>query len=1606
MHNHDSPVPLSDLCDVPCLILLGSPGLGKSTEIRLAANDAKLRGEAADVIPLGRLSGPQELSSRILEGARDKSVAQGVWTIFLDGLDEALPQFAKDHHAIATAFRTLSEARDLSTVKLRITCRTAELPKSIETDLADLWGPKSVQVYELQELDDSDVEEAASQFLPMQAKDFLAQIRQTEVDALTKRPVTLNMLLDVFGRASKLPKQRAQLYREALLASISDRAPANRDLGLNEQTKLIIAARIATASVFSNLSEISATTLTGRRTLSIPEIAGGFEPTPEGSIAVGDAELNEALLTSLFAVAGDSIFVWSHQTFAEFLAAYYLIQHRLSPSKMIDFLRSSPGSRVAPQLREVAAWLASMDGAFFAQLIEEEPDILLRSDIASASPQDREALVRELLVRYERAELHDFDYDSKSRYDQLGHPHLGDQLKPFIEAKDKNIVVRRVAIDIAEASNGAGLDELLVEVALDTSEPYHIRTQAAAAVSKLSNVEARLRLRRLLEPHSSDENDELKGYALRSLWPTYLTVEELLRSITPEKNTSWIGSYASFLSHVEIPTLAEHEIPSALDWIASTLKQDQHRRAFDRVIARILDRVWERAYDPQAIRHLATFILELVASAHYYLLEDSTPSFFTGIRQRTDLRIRLVREIVHQTRDKNWNWLASRFTARLIEDSDLPWLLAEARSPSDSFPAEASVELIVSLTWGRDINELEEVWEVAEESPLLASALQTRFSCDLTSAVSNFEREDYKRRNNKKAREDKERFDAMEAINDRLKKIEAGDFFSWWELNLILLSDERGMFDDFKSDLTQAHVWSALSDSIRDRIVSTSKQYLTQTNPRSSDWLGSNSFSRPAAAAYRAFALLFAADRNAFLSLSPSTWKAWAACIFVSFNTDDEQARRTIVKRAYELAPDMICRCVARLLLKNDSDLTASELTRMLDPCLDERLGLLWWKLFERKRGKKSASSLLFYLASKNDRRARQLIFHEMGRGGSTTSSSQLTTEELVTGISGLLEADTQSAWQKFVSFREHNPDLALNVVRNIAHGAYSDETFITRLGTAELADFFVWTFGQIPPSPEARRGGFRWVSPDNQIEHLRNAALKRLVSLGTSDALSAVQHIATELPSVPWLKYQVLDAQRAVDANTWKSRAPSELIATIALWSPPSSPRSTKAAAAAAAGIAETGALLASSLLEDITPEETIDLPSDPPSMNCRRILLVATEWRSGHGGISTLNRELGLALADLGHQIACLVLNADESEISEAASANVRLITPPSAPGTSPDDIANLLRFYPAQLSAFQPDAVVGHDHITGLAAHHIARHIYAVPYVHFVHTLPEEIEKYKSRGPASKLRGGIKSGIQTDQCRLAQLVVAVGPRIHADFQSRLGWAGVKVIEIAPGLNRKLTKYTADITKPRRSDCLLVARLEDPILKGAPLACRVIKELNTKWTWKPASKRPKLILRGFTEDKFESEVAAIDGIDGAHEYVSYRPYTADEDHIAGDICSASVVIMPSKMEGFGLTALEAIAAGIPTIMTSESGLGELLIRQKIAAINSFVENGIADVIGDANAVAKDWADRIADMLLNIDKAFENAAKLRSALMPILTWERAARTLSMEIEALLSEQS
>jgi len=232
----------------------------------------------------------------------------------------------------------------------------------------------------------------------------------------------------------------------------------------------------------------------------------------------------------------------------------------------------------------------------------------------------------------------------------------------------------------------------------------------------------------------------------------------------------------------------------------------------------------------------------------------------------------------------------------------------------------------------------------------------------------------------------------------------------------------------------------------------------------------------------------------------------------------------------------------------------------------------------------------------------------------------------------------------------------------------------------------------------------------------------------------------------------------------------------------------------------------------------------------------------------------------------------------------------------------------------------------------------------------------------------------------------------------------SNVPVVCLRPGLNRNLLSNKVDLSKPRTPYCLFMGRLEDGDLKGAGLACQMIRTLNLDWPWQAAT-RPRLILRGFDPANLDSEIAAIGGIEDAKPYLVPRPYTPDSETIANDIRSSCVIIMPSKREGFGLVALEGIAAGIPVLVTAESGMGEMLLQNDIAtAIGQSVAEGcVADVDGDIEKIRKDWATRAQKILSDPSKAFASAEQVRLALQPLLSWEKAAEQFSSDIESILT---
>ena len=214
----------------------------------------------------------------------------------------------------------------------------------------------------------------------------------------------------------------------------------------------------------------------------------------------------------------------------------------------------------------------------------------------------------------------------------------------------------------------------------------------------------------------------------------------------------------------------------------------------------------------------------------------------------------------------------------------------------------------------------------------------------------------------------------------------------------------------------------------------------------------------------------------------------------------------------------------------------------------------------------------------------------------------------------------------------------------------------------------------------------------------------------------------------------------------------------------------------------------------------------------------------------------------------------------------------------------------------------------------------------WVQVVHTAPEDLSSFKSYSdPISK--GETKHESEVGLCKLADLIVPVGPRLKEAYSSYLQRykTDQDLLSITPGLfEREFGDLVAkqDPNEDGEFKVLLFGRGDDEDfeLKGYNIAAKAFTDQRLK------NKPYHLIFVGAPEGKQEEvrEKLLQRGI--AEAQLTVRKFIQSRDRLKDLLCEADLAIMPSKSEGFGLVALEALSAGLPILVSSRSGFAKAL--------------------------------------------------------------------------------
>lgn len=417
---------------------------------------------------------------------------------------------------------------------------------------------------------------------------------------------------------------------------------------------------------------------------------------------------------------------------------------------------------------------------------------------------------------------------------------------------------------------------------------------------------------------------------------------------------------------------------------------------------------------------------------------------------------------------------------------------------------------------------------------------------------------------------------------------------------------------------------------------------------------------------------------------------------------------------------------------------------------------------------------------------------------------------------------------------------------------------------------------------------------------------------------------------------------------------------------------------------------------------QETTTPPQNPSTGHQSRkltFLAVATEWDSRHGGLSTFNRELCIALARNGHSVYCYVPDFADGEKASAEGANVNLIKARRTPGAGENSWLYRMPCLPGDT---RPDIIVGHDRQTGSQAIVLAQDYFqGCRRVHFIHTDPSEIEYYKElpSGLNATDRSNDRRVAQVEMCKGADVVAAVGPRLSQGIGTELHvhQGEHKLMSFVPGLNQSGSK-------PRVPhfvrQCLVLGRAEDKILKGLDLAARAmgrVQETIDEHEIFANKFAVELVVRGVPGGQAHALWEWLHEMaDNPLLRISVKNYTEDRDALRDDILKASLVLMPSRAEGFGLVALEAIDLAVPVLISRKSGLADYInsfsVDERRKRAVSVRSRSSSDKHFGKDV--EDWASAIFALLAGQDKAFDDAWSLREQLKNHMDWDESAGKL------------
>ena len=389
-------------------------------------------------------------------------------------------------------------------------------------------------------------------------------------------------------------------------------------------------------------------------------------------------------------------------------------------------------------------------------------------------------------------------------------------------------------------------------------------------------------------------------------------------------------------------------------------------------------------------------------------------------------------------------------------------------------------------------------------------------------------------------------------------------------------------------------------------------------------------------------------------------------------------------------------------------------------------------------------------------------------------------------------------------------------------------------------------------------------------------------------------------------------------------------------------------------------------------------------PQRQTLNITLLASEWKSSAGGLSTLNRELAINLSQIQNVSVSLLVpegTCNDEDKREAKRFDISIIEARKCVGLDP------LVWLSHPPEDHKIDVIFGHGVKLGSPVQLIKRHakFQNCKWVQVVHTALEPLSKYKDKD-SPNLRGEEKHWDEVDLCRSADLVIPVEPRLAKAYHSCLQECkkDEDFFELIPGLFEREFGDLPAKQKPKEGEDDFIVLLcgrgdnEDFELKGYNIAVKAFANRRLK------GKHYSLLFVGSPEGKQDEVRKRLLKYGIMDEQLTVREFVKSRERMKELFCEVDMVIMPSKEEGFGLVALEALSAGLPILIGSNSGFARTIKN---------IPLGKYSIVEDSGDPAK-WAEAIKDVRNRYEVVLVENETLKQSYSKKYCWKKQCEKL------------